>query len=220
MGHADSSGDLRRFIEEGKKIIISTVQKFPFILDDIGNLHADSAFAIVIDEAHSSQGGRTTRAMNRALGATSSEDEDEDTFEDQINQLIESRKMLANASYFAFTATPKNKTLELFGEPGPATGRHGQAPGLSQLHHEAGHPGMLHHGRAEPIHPHPKLFQRGQEDRGRPGVRRKAGTAQATQVRGKPRLRRQHKGRNHRRPFSTIPCSSLRRWGDKPGPWS
>ena len=119
VGHADSSGDLRRFIEEGKKIIISTVQKFPFILDDIGDLHADSAFAIVIDEAHSSQGGRTTRAMNRALGATSSEDEDEDTFEDQINQLIESRKMLANASYFAFTATPKNKTLELFGEPDP-----------------------------------------------------------------------------------------------------
>ena len=119
VGHADSSGDLRRFIEEGKKIIISTVQKFPFILDDIGNLHADSAFAIVIDEAHSSQGGRTTRAMNRALGATSSEDEDEDTFEDQVNQLIESRKMLANASYFAFTATPKNKTLELFGEPDP-----------------------------------------------------------------------------------------------------
>ena len=119
VGHADSSGDLRRFIEEGKKIIISTVQKFPFILDDIGNLHADSAFAIIIDEAHSSQGGRTTRAMNRALGATSSEDQDEDTFEDQINQLIESRKMLANASYFAFTATPKNKTLELFGEPDP-----------------------------------------------------------------------------------------------------
>ena len=119
VGHADSSGDLRRFIEEGKKIIISTVQKFPFILDDIGNLHADSAFAIIIDEAHSSQGGRTTRAMNRALGATSSEDEDEDTFEDQVNQLIESRRMLANASYFAFTATPKNKTLELFGEPDP-----------------------------------------------------------------------------------------------------
>ena len=119
VGHADSSGDLRRFIEEGKKIIISTVQKFPFILDDIGNLHADSTFAIIIDEAHSSQGGRTTRAMNRALGATSNEDEDEDTFEDQVNQLIESRKMLANASYFAFTATPKNKTLELFGEPDP-----------------------------------------------------------------------------------------------------
>ena len=119
VGHADSSGDLRRFIEEGKKIIISTVQKFPFILDEIVNLHADSAFAIVIDEAHSSQGGRTTRAMNRALGATSSEDEDEDTFEDQINQIIESRRMLANASYFAFTATPKNKTLELFGLPDP-----------------------------------------------------------------------------------------------------
>ena len=119
VGHADSSGDLRRFIEEGKKIIISTVQKFPFILDDIVNLHADSAFAIVIDEAHSSQGGRTTQAMNQALGATSNEDDAEDAIEDQINQLIESRRMLANASYFAFTATPKNKTLELFGEPNP-----------------------------------------------------------------------------------------------------
>ena len=119
VGHADSSGDLRRFIEEGKKIIISTVQKFPFILDEIGNLHADSAFAIIIDEAHSSQGGRTTQAMHQALGATSSEDDAEDAIEDQINQIIESRRMLANASYFAFTATPKNKTLELFGEPDP-----------------------------------------------------------------------------------------------------
>ena len=55
VGHADRSGDLRRFIEEGKKIIITTVQKFPFILDDIGNDHRDRRFAIIIDEAHSSQ---------------------------------------------------------------------------------------------------------------------------------------------------------------------
>ena len=119
LGHAETSGDLRRLIEEGKKIIISTVQKFPFILDDIGSLQATSTFAIIIDEAHSSQGGRTTRAMNRALGDSSAQDEDEDTFEDQINQVMESRKMLTNASYFAFTATPKNKTLELFGMADP-----------------------------------------------------------------------------------------------------
>ena len=119
VGHAETSGELRQLIEEGKKIIISTVQKFPFILDGIGSLEETSTFAIMIDEAHSSQGGRTTRAMNRALGDRSAQDEDEDTFEDQINRVMESRKMLTNASYFAFTATPKNKTLELFGMADP-----------------------------------------------------------------------------------------------------
>jgi type I restriction enzyme, R subunit len=115
LGHADHSGDLRRFIEDGKKIIITTVQKFPFILEDIGSDHAGRNFAIVIDEAHSSQGGRAAGAMSQALsGATADEDE---TTEDVINRLMESRKMLPNASYFAFTATPKNKTLEIFGEP-------------------------------------------------------------------------------------------------------
>ena len=59
VGHAERSGDLRRFIETGKKIIISTVQKFPFILDEIGNQQRGRRFAIIIDEAHSSQGGRT-----------------------------------------------------------------------------------------------------------------------------------------------------------------
>ena len=57
VGHADRSGDLRRFIESGKKIIISTVQKSPFILDEIGNEQRWCSFAIIIDEAHSSQGG-------------------------------------------------------------------------------------------------------------------------------------------------------------------
>src|SRR5207249_1740711 len=58
VGHAEQSGDLRKFIESGKKIIISTVQKFPFILEEIGGEHRTRRFAIVIDEAHSSQGGR------------------------------------------------------------------------------------------------------------------------------------------------------------------
>ena len=114
VGHADRSGDLRRFIEEGKKIIITTVQKFPFILDDIGNDHRDRRFAIIIDEAHSSQGGKAAGAVNRALGEGSVDDEeDQDTFEDQVNRIIESRRMLTNASYLAFTATPKNKTHPL-----------------------------------------------------------------------------------------------------------
>ena len=118
VGHADRSGDLRRFIESGKKIIISTVQKFPFILDEIGNEQRGRSFAIIIDEAHSSQGGRTSAAMAQALSAAGEVDEEE-TYEDQINRLMESRKLLPNASYFAFTATPKNKTLEIFGTPDP-----------------------------------------------------------------------------------------------------
>ena len=118
VGHAERSGDLRRFIEMGKKIIISTVQKFPFILDEIGNEQRGRSFAIIIDEAHSSQGGRTSSAMAQALSKAGEKDDDE-TFEDQINRLMESRKLLPNASYFAFTATPKNKTLEIFGDPDP-----------------------------------------------------------------------------------------------------
>jgi len=118
VGHADRSGDLRRFIEGGKKIIISTVQKFPFILDEIGDEHRGRHFAIIIDEAHSSQGGKTAAAMSQALSVPGAEPEDE-TFEDKINRLMESKKLLPNASYFAFTATPKNKTLEIFGTPAP-----------------------------------------------------------------------------------------------------
>ena len=126
VGHAERSGDLRRFIESGKKIIISTIQKFPFILDEIGNEHRGNRFAIIIDEAHSSQGGRTAAAMAKALGKAG-EAEDEETHEDRINREMESRKILPNASYFAFTATPKNKTLEIFGDADPqsdATVRH------------------------------------------------------------------------------------------------
>jgi type I restriction enzyme R subunit len=115
VGHAERSGDLRRFLQDGKKIIITTVQKFPFILDDIGGELAGRNFALLIDEAHSSQGGRTAAKMNMAL--TGAEDDEAESTEDKIIALMESRKMLANASYFAFTATPKNRTLEIFGVP-------------------------------------------------------------------------------------------------------
>ncbi|HET7584945.1 MAG TPA: type I restriction endonuclease subunit R [Gemmatimonadaceae bacterium] len=118
VGHAEHSGDLRRFLAEGKKIIISTVQKFPVILDEIGSEHRGGRFAIVIDEAHSSQGGRTSAAVAMALSPAGTSDEDE-TLEDKINRLMETKKLLPNASYFAFTATPKNKTLEIFGAPEP-----------------------------------------------------------------------------------------------------
>jgi len=114
VGHAEHSGDLRKFIESGKKIIISTVQKFPFILDEIGDEHRGRSFAIIIDEAHSSQGGKTAGAMNAALT------DPEDEINDALEKRMAARKMLTNASYFAFTATPKNKTLEIFGVPCPS----------------------------------------------------------------------------------------------------
>ena len=117
VGATSHSGDLRKFIESGKKIIISTIQRFPYILEDIGNEHRGRKFAIIIDEAHSSQGGRVMAKMHTALSEES--EGEEETYEDMINRIMESRKLLENASYFAFTATPKNKTLELFGEKQP-----------------------------------------------------------------------------------------------------
>jgi type I restriction enzyme, R subunit len=122
VGHAEHSGDLRKFLESGMKIIISTVQKFPFILDEIGADHRNKTFAVVIDEAHSSQGGRTSAAISMALSQAGAEEDDETT-EDTINRIMESWKMLPNASYFAFTATPKNKTLEIFGDPYTESGQ-------------------------------------------------------------------------------------------------
>jgi len=130
VGHAERSGDLRKFIEEGKKIIVSTVQKFPFILDEIAT-EGGKTFAIVIDEAHSSQGGKTSAAMSQALGDAAQKvkvddgeegPDPEDTVNEALERRMASRKMLTNASYFAFTATPKNKTLEMFGEPLPPDG--------------------------------------------------------------------------------------------------
>ena len=120
FGHSDNAQELRDYLRRGKKIIVTTVQKFPFILDELGDLSGNK-FALLIDEAHSSQGGKTTARMHEALGGrTEEENFEEDATQDAVNTEIErriqSRKLLLNASYFAFTATPKNKTLELFGE--------------------------------------------------------------------------------------------------------
>jgi len=119
VGRASSSQELKLLIEQGKKIIISTIQKFPHIMDEISDAHRERKFAIIIDEAHSSQGGKATSALSATLRSTTDAytDDEIDSLEDLITEVVESRRMLTNASYFAFTATPKNKTLELFGEP-------------------------------------------------------------------------------------------------------
>ena len=112
---AEHSGDLTKAITDGKRIIVTTIEKFPFIVPQIGAEHKDHHFAIIIDEAHSGQSGRNSAQMNLALSGLASDDEMDN--EDKINAMMEGRKLLGNASYFAFTATPKNKTLETFGVP-------------------------------------------------------------------------------------------------------
>lgn len=112
---AYSSADLKAALEGGKKIIITTIQKFPFIVDGIADL-SDKRFAVIIDEAHSSQGGTAAGRMNQAMGASEPAEEEEDPDpQDKILEAMRNRKMRGNASYFAFTATPKNSTLEKFG---------------------------------------------------------------------------------------------------------
>lgn len=112
---AEHSGELRKAITNGKRIIITTVEKFPYIVSEIGPEHKNNYFAIIIDEAHSGQSGRNAAQMNLALSGRASDDVSDN--EDKINIMMEGRKLLSNASYFAFTATPKNKTLETFGVP-------------------------------------------------------------------------------------------------------
>lgn len=112
---AEHSGDLRKAIQDGKRIIITTIEKFPYVVPDIGASHKQNRFSVIIDEAHSGQSGRNSAQMNLALSGLASEDEMDN--EDKINAMMEGRKLLTNASYFAFTATPKNKTLETFGVP-------------------------------------------------------------------------------------------------------
>jgi len=114
---ATSSSELKTALETGKRIIITTVQKFPFIVEGVEDL-SDRNFAIIIDEAHSSQSGQAADKMNMSLGtgALGSDDEEPEDLQDKILKAMEGRKLGKNASYFAFTATPKNSTLEKFGQ--------------------------------------------------------------------------------------------------------
>ncbi len=113
---AYKSSELKSALEQGKKIIITTIQKFPFIIDGIDDL-SEKRFAVIIDEAHSSQSGSAHDNMNRAMGKDT--DSDAEDAQDKILEAMRSRKMRGNASYFAFTATPKNTTLEKFGAQQP-----------------------------------------------------------------------------------------------------
>ncbi|EAJ8779755.1 type I restriction endonuclease subunit R [Campylobacter upsaliensis] len=114
----EGSRQLKAALEEGKKIIVTTIQKFPYIADEITHLQ-NKSFAIIIDEAHSSQSGKNAQKMGEAISNKNLEssqiDSNEIDIEEELIKIIENKKFQKNASYFAFTATPKPKTLEMFG---------------------------------------------------------------------------------------------------------
>ncbi len=113
---------------EQARVVITTLQKFPFVLDKVEGL-PDRRYAVVVDEAHSSQTGDAAKELRRVLGAAKPGTDEEielppDDVEEALAQAVASRGRQENMSFFAFTATPKGKTLELFGRFDPATGRH------------------------------------------------------------------------------------------------
>ena len=146
----EDSKQLAEALVDGTKIVITTLQKFPFVLksllniaglsegkqqgeDEVRQIRAkvakwktkisDRKYAVIVDEAHSSQTGETSRELKVILGAgASAQTEEEGDFEDTLNEVMQSRGRQPNLSFFAFTATPKGKTIELFGKVG-ATGK-------------------------------------------------------------------------------------------------
>ncbi len=114
-----NSKQLAYAINSGSHIIITTLQKFPFILDEVANTD-NRKYAVIIDEAHSSQGGEAHKKMKEALSVKNIETDDDIDTEDLISLNIEksaqARGQQKNISFFAFTATPKYKTLAIFGE--------------------------------------------------------------------------------------------------------
>lgn len=117
-----NSAALREAIEKGKSIIITTLQKFPVISNSTAN-QKGKRFAVIIDEAHSSQSGESAKHLTQTLSANLEDAEaldrsEEESLEDKIAADIQARsRNQSHISYFAFTATPKEKTLQTFGRP-------------------------------------------------------------------------------------------------------
>ena len=130
--HIENGGkELKESLESGVKIITTTLQKFPVIVDAVDKVEGKK-FAVIIDEAHSSQSGESAADLRQVLTLDEAEKETENeekafkTVEDQIIERMKARKVASpNLSFFAFTATPKQKTLELFGTEDPLTGKFG-----------------------------------------------------------------------------------------------
>lgn len=116
----ENSAQLKQKLEDGKDIIITTLQKFPRISETIADLKG-KRFAVIVDEAHTSQTGETSKHLKKVLMTNLEDAENEDgedsefDLDDAVLEEVRTRGRQPNISYFAFTATPKNKTLELFG---------------------------------------------------------------------------------------------------------
>jgi len=109
------SKQLKQYLESGKDIIVTTIQKFPFISEEMVKM-GNKTFGVIIDEVHSSQSGESAKHLKKTLTASQDSDDDGETdYEDKILQEIQSRGKQNHISFFGFTGTPKNKTLELFG---------------------------------------------------------------------------------------------------------
>lgn len=111
-GVEHGSQELKKFLEQGKDIIITTIQKFPFISETISSL-GNRTFGVIIDEVHSSQSGELSKDLKKSL--SKSDGDDEFDYEEMLRQEIQSRGKQKHISFFGFTGTPKEKTLELFG---------------------------------------------------------------------------------------------------------
>ena len=196
------SRQLAATLIDGTRIVVTTLQKFPFVLR--GLLHAAGAesqeaatagekarakaweaeiakrrYAVIVDEAHSSQSGETARELKAILGAGADSDvdpnadaEDEQDWEDRLNQVMASRGRQPNLSFFAFTATPKGKTLELFGRSDgrsrPGEGRSGESrPGEDPPGED--HPGESRPGEDPPGEDHPGESRPGERRSGQAG---------------------------------------------------
>ena len=106
------SKELKKYLEQGKDIIITTIQKFPFISDTITSL-GNQTFAVIIDEVHSSQSGELSKELKKSLSKL--DDDDSFDYEEMIRKEIQSRGKQKHISFFGFTGTPKETTLEVFG---------------------------------------------------------------------------------------------------------
>jgi len=122
----ENSAQLAEALEAGVPIVITTLQKFPFVTEKIGEL-PKRRYAVIVDEAHSSQSGESAKKMKDVLaGAQVAEQAAEEAagdslhdYEEEVIKAMAARGQQQNLSFFGFTATPKYKTLEVFGRPGP-----------------------------------------------------------------------------------------------------
>jgi type I restriction enzyme R subunit len=213
---------------EQARIIVTTLQKFPFVLDKIEALPA-RRYAVIVDEAHSSQTGEAAADLRRALSASSEQEkldaaESEDAAEeakrgdgqDLLARSLAGRGRPGNLSFLAFTATPKAKTLELFGTP-VETAEGGALPAVPPVLDAPGDRRGIHSRRARELHDLQNLLPDREGDQGRPGVRQGACAAGDRALRDAASAQPRPTRRDRRRALPRQRCEEDRREGEGDG---